>query len=492
MSEGNEFNFLHISDLHFSEGTDVSNKGHSHSVDHLIGLQKAVHETGDYDFSILSGDISNHGDRQSLINASGYIFDTIPIGRGESTGLKIPHERTGVIPGNHDAWNNTINGPIVDRRQKSLENYNFAFDKHQIPGNLGCYYKWIEKNGHGIYMAFVDSCYLGDTEKHDDCTFGPMRIDQAVAKGKLTVEQTETLIEWYDLGVRGQLLYPNNADTFIDGEKFAKSLKVIVMHHYLFEPPEHKSDYFMRVSYRDIVFRNIALADFDMLLCGHKHIPAFDIHSYGHHFDERAKNRYLINIFRRLIGLHSLPIQFEDEDGKRWSKALSMVSNIIYKIFKANEKGKDPVSITADVLEMLKSGLQEPEKLERKVKDFIYRNGRNAEEVLDKKEINEIKKRISVGLTVEERKELNNVAKKIVDTTKELKSKSFIQSMSGSTVKSDSDKACLRTFNKYRFSKMENGWKIKSFRYQWDQSTKGFDVDNPLVMEHSIMKGIIG
>jgi len=47
------------------------------------------------------------------------------------------------------------------------------------------------------------------------------------------------------------------------------------MHHYLFEPPEQSSDYFMRIQDRDVVFRNLALSDFDVLLCGQKHVTAF-------------------------------------------------------------------------------------------------------------------------------------------------------------------------------------------------------------------------
>jgi predicted phosphodiesterase len=216
------------------------------------------------------------------------------------------------VPGNHDAWNAKHTGTLIDRRQKSLENYNYAFKSHQIHEN-GCYYDWLEKDGNGIYFAFVDSCFLGDTEDNDDSTFGNIRvdrIDQAVAKGKLTVQQTEKLLEWYDLGTKGNLINPRNKDCCIDKDIFSRSLKILVMHHYLFEPPEHSSDYFMRVHHRDVVFRNIAFSDFDILLCGHKHIPAFDIHTYGSKFDNRAKYRYLINCFRRLIVNVQIPLPF--------------------------------------------------------------------------------------------------------------------------------------------------------------------------------------
>jgi hypothetical protein len=194
---------------------------------------------------------------------------------------------------------------------------------------MRCYFDWLEKDGNGLYLAFVDTCFLGDTEENRTSTFGTVRFDQAVATGKLTAQQTEHLLEWHDQGMHGTLQNPRAMGTYIDKAMFAKSLKILVMHHYLFEPAEHKSDYFMRVKDRDLVFRNIALSDFDVLLCGHKHFASFDVHSYGDHFDERAVNRYMMNYFRRLIGLESLPIQFTDEDGRKVSKALTRMAQTI-------------------------------------------------------------------------------------------------------------------------------------------------------------------
>ncbi len=307
-----DFIIGHISDLHFSQGTDKTYPDHEHSIEHLRYLERNLC-IQDLDLLIISGDISNYGDRQSLINASGFIFNKIPVGEEEMIGLSFPPEKVGIVPGNHDAWNSSKTGAFSERRQKSLEHYNFAFPSHAINSPEGCYYRWLQNGDKGVYIAFVDSCFLGGTEKNDGSSFGTIRYDQAVAKGKLSVDQTEKLLEWHDLGILGRLTDPSNSDSNIDKEIFAKSLKIIVMHHYLFEPPDHKSDYFMRVHHRDIVFRNIAFSDFDIMLCGHKHIPSFDTHSYGYHFDGRAKNRYMLNYFRRLIGLHSLPIQIKDK-----------------------------------------------------------------------------------------------------------------------------------------------------------------------------------
>jgi len=58
------FLFAHLSDLHFSHGTDKSNPDHSHSIQHLKGLEESL-PIDDLDLLVISGDISNHGDKQS-------------------------------------------------------------------------------------------------------------------------------------------------------------------------------------------------------------------------------------------------------------------------------------------------------------------------------------------------------------------------------------------------------------------------------------------
>jgi hypothetical protein len=223
----NDINFTiaHISDLHFSHGTDMSNPDHAHSIPHLRALQSHLGRIQP-DLLVVSGDVSNYGDKQSLINASAYLLKQIPIGAEEYTGLEFAPENLGIVPGNHDAWNASQIGSLIDRRQKSLEHFNFAFPSHKIPWLTGCYYNWHENEGVGIYLAYVDSCFLGDTEEYDNSPFGTIRYDQAIAKGKLSVQQTEKLLEWHDLGTRGALPDPKNQGKFVEKEIFSKALKI--------------------------------------------------------------------------------------------------------------------------------------------------------------------------------------------------------------------------------------------------------------------------
>ena len=493
MGSEHDFVLAHISDLHFSEGTDQSNPNHVHSIRHLIGLQNRLAALSEVDCLIVSGDVSNHGDRQSLISASGWLFNKIPIGNGEYTGLKMPSESVRVVPGNHDAWNAKESGHLIDRRQKSLENYNFAFPNHQIPHG-GCYFDWRQKGDNGLYIALVDSCFLGDTEQNDESTFGTLRFDQAIAKGRLTVEQTEQLLEWHDKGIQGRLEDPRQPGTYIDRNVFAASLKILVMHHYLFEPPEKKSDYFMRVQHRDIVFRNIALSDFDVLMCGHKHVAAFDVHDYGDHFDDRAVNRYMTNYFRRLIGLESLPIQFVDEKGRRLSKALTQLAEIIGSCYKRIESWLTATQSTANdpdiaekVFQLLKSGLDNPEGLKRTVEKFLHDAGATGASMLDSKELKAIQKRITVGFNTQERKELRKVADSISAISRELKARQFLQLMSGSSAKVSSTPKQNRSFHVYRIRRNDDGWNLVCERYNWEGNKFS---NTPTARNHSFRRKI--
>ncbi|HEX5339009.1 MAG TPA: metallophosphoesterase, partial [Gallionella sp.] len=103
---------VHISDLH------VSNEMHhqaesTHSLELLKGIQLICQEEMP-DYLVVTGDITDLGDGQSLVNAREWIFNTVPIGGGERIGLQLPPEKVFLIPGNHDAFNvTTPKSPIL-------------------------------------------------------------------------------------------------------------------------------------------------------------------------------------------------------------------------------------------------------------------------------------------------------------------------------------------------------------------------------------------
>ncbi len=201
---------------------------------------------------------------------------------------------------------------------------------------LSCIYDWIEKDGVGVFIAYVDSCYFGD----DDNSLSD--VSERVARGKLSSQQAKILLNWYDRGLKGKLQKPN--EEFISSSLFRSSLKIVVMHHYLFEPQGLSEEgYFLKIKDKKNVFSNIAMADFDVLLCGHRHIADSKESSYGDHFDRRARNRYMFNCFRRLMGIDALPLQFDDKQGVRLTKKLSAVIQILWRKFRMEKRHKNLV-----------------------------------------------------------------------------------------------------------------------------------------------------
>lgn len=468
------FTIAHISDLHFSSGAFKKNPRHSHSIYQLKSLENHITNIEDMDFIVVSGDISNCGDSDSLCRAYDWLFKKYNIGQGEDIGLELNQAMVGIVPGNHDAWNSrTDSGNLKERRQKSLANYNNVFINHKLKKNEPYYYRWIQKNDHGIYIVFLDSCFLGEQRDENDNVLKLPYIDD-IARGKLSIEQSEMLLEWHDKGINGSLEDPDNPGKFIDKNIFTKSLKILVMHHYLFEPPNRSTDYFMQINQRDIVFKNLALSDFDVLLCGHKHVASFNTHTYGQHFDGKATNRYLLNCFRRLIGIHSLPIQYIDNNGKKWARPFSMLINIIKKMVSSSIS--TPTGHHVDeITKILESGLEDPKQLERMVKEFINRNGLNGAELIESYEVKEIQKTISTRLSKKQREELKKVAVNISKICKCLKTRPFLQVMSGSSAKATSEPDIERSFNVYRITPSQDAWNLHCERYNWNWEDKVFD-----------------
>jgi len=473
-----QFTIVHISDLHFSEGADKSEHHHKHSILHLQKLQQKL-ETIQFDKLIVSGDITNDGDKESLLRARDYLYGEFAVGGGENTGLKLSPSIVELVPGNHDARNKGAYGSPLQIWQRSLENYNDAFVEHKIDFQQACYYRWIEKDGCYVFLAFVDSCYLGD--EYNDNVSTKLRLSK-IAKGKMSLNQSTLLLEWFDKGVKGLLLNPNEEDQVIPKEAFANSLKILVMHHYLFEPPEFAYDYLMSVKHRDRVFNNIAMADFDVLLCGHKHVQDYKPSSYGDHFDQRGKDRYLINYFRRLIGIHSLPIQYTDDKGRPFSKALARLINILIVKFHKTHYAQN-TNYLDQLGDILIRALKNPEALEGEIKELLKSYRLEGEEIIDSRELKEIRGRISTGLTMRERKDLEKVAKKFNQILKHLSSRPFLQIMCGSTTKASPNFDRGRSFNVYKIEKSEEGTKLRVERYRWETETKSFS-DKPLIYEH--------
>jgi 3',5'-cyclic AMP phosphodiesterase CpdA len=474
-----KFRIAQLSDLHFSNGTQLLRDTHSHSIPHLRGLQEALRNQV-LDRVIFSGDLSNYGDSESLLRARDWIFSSFSIGGGQTTGLRLQHDLVRIIPGNHDAWNRAAVSQRYIRWQRSLANYNDAFPEYAMdPTRKAAYYDWIQGDSCAIYLAFVDSSFLGDPVMEGELSESP--IFDRIAKGKLSVRQSELLLSWHDAGLSGRLPHPIEKDKFLDKTLFAKSLKVLVMHHYIFEPTGHSDDYFMRITDRRLAFRNIALADFDVLLCGHKHVHDVHGYNYGREFDRRARMRYLLNCFRREVGISSLPIQYKDEAGRDLPVWLSTLMNIFVAM--RRHSGDASEDYLADVSDLLHRALEDPSDIERQVTTFLRRHNRRAKDLLDANEMTELKLQIALNLGSEHREKLKPIIKVVKRFVASLDSRPFVQALCGSSAKSPAHHNAPRSYNLYQISYLEGIWKWECNRFYWIEADKRF-TDIPETHSH--------
>jgi predicted phosphodiesterase len=459
------FSIAHISDLHFSNGVSKDGR-HSHSIHHLEQVEK-IFKGKDFDRVIVSGDLTNTGDKESLLRVKNWLFGEFPISGDAEIGLKLPQSIVAVIPGNHDAYNCKDSlGSGFQRWQKSITNFNDIFK----PGFVeGCRYDWLEKNGHAVYIVYVDSCFLGDPsiEHHLDVQAFAISKIGTIARGKLSMSQSRQLLRWFDAGMQGKLLHPHKDNICIPKESFAKSFKILVMHHYLFEPDGYHEDFFLKINHRDIVFRNVALADFDMCLCGHKHVAEFKEFFYGNYFDRRARIKYMMQLFRRVMGIETMPFRLIDTEGKQMRHWLTTLVEIMYVKLKSSASEGIPEDQYVDkLINALLSCIKNPVNFVKEIEDFIRNYEPSGYEMLDQEDLEGIQSKISSELKKVEREFLGEFAEKYIKKfVHGINSRPFIQSMAGSAAKNCNNQDKQRSFNIYKIESSDNSVHIVQNKY---------------------------
>ena len=442
----------HISDLHFSDGAAEDNP-HRHSIPHLRKIQSIL-ANRKLDRLMVTGDLTNMGDKESLLRVKDWLFGEFSVSGREKLGLQLPESIVRVIPGNHDAYNaQKALGSTLECWQKSIANFSDVFPNERLA--TGCDYEWIEKGDSGFYIAYIDSCFLGDPALHRRQEFKQTMIASLspIARGQLSLNQSKQLIKWFDLGMSGELRNPSIDSKKIPKEKFAKSFKLLVMHHYLFEPPNHREDFFLKIQHRDTVFKNIALADFDMYLCGHKHVNHFGPTYYGAHFDRRAMGRYVWNLFARRLGANTLPYQFYDNNGKmvpRWLNRLIEITALKIKST-IGSKQADEEQFMDELMTALKDGIKNPARFGAEIDQFVRAHKLEGKHVIEDENIQDIQTLIS-QLTREEREILAATGLTYINRlAKGMGSRPFIQSMCGSSAKASASPNPARSMNIYQF-----------------------------------------
>jgi len=445
MTTSSPIKVAHLSDIHFYESSDGQIARFCHSVDCLKRIESLL-EDETIECLIVTGDITNMGDKLSLQRVYQWIDDKIYID-GDYYGLRAREKgiKTIVVPGNHDAFNAPTHGSYLHRWQTSLTNYYSEFHDHSFSDTSTCVgYRWLQKGQTKVFICYVDSCYLGDPETEQLPGF--LSISK-IAKGKFSRKQSEAIMRLYDDGLAGLLL--DDSKEPVTASDFLCSLKVLVMHHYIFEPSDAKAEPLLHLDDRKTVFQNIAMSDFDIMLCGHKHISDVCLLAYSDHFDARGRARLAFNHVRRAVGISSLPLQ-HDINGRLFARMYRFILNMFYRKYAAGTIMSD--ADVEEIIAILKNALENPSLLKSEFWGFL-RNRRSSCQpgLFDEMEIEKLHREIMKKFDNGERKRLMRTANSLRGLVTKLAGRPFAHVMSGSSAKASETNTRHRAVNIYEF-----------------------------------------
>jgi hypothetical protein len=461
---------VHISDLHFHESTDGLAARHRHSLACLKDIERLIDEHAPTHLAV-TGDITNIGDKISLERAYQWIHDQI-YSDGEYYGLHavkrglIPL----IVPGNHDAFNAPTTGSEFNRWQSSLSNFYGVFHQYRWKdADNGVMYSWHEDGNLAVLFCSVDSCYLGDPETQS--LWNTLSLDR-VAKGRLSRCQSAAILSLFDRGIAGNL--DNGRSAKIPPGQFLSALKILVMHHYLFEPANTRAEPLLQMSQKRTVFQNLAMSDFDALICGHKHIADIHVGTYSDNFDRRGQIRLAFNYLRRVLGIKSLPLG-TDEDGRRPSKIFRLLIGLL-TLTKAKGRPLDDVS-TREIISVLEKSLTNPIVLKEELLKYLTTQDEEGQAGLfNEGEMNELYSKIKERFDRNDRKALNEATSRIRGIISHLNGRPFAHIMSASSAKASEDGTRHRAVNVYEITNAatDDGYVFKTTRYSWDPHTHRF------------------
>jgi predicted phosphodiesterase len=461
---------VHISDLHFHESTDGNAGKYRHSLACLKDIERLLDEHTPTHL-VVTGDITNIGDKINLERAYQWLHDQI-YSDGEYYGLHTVKRglTTLIVPGNHDAFNAPTTGSEFKRWQSSLSNFYSVFHQYSWKdAENGVMYRWHEDDTVAVLFCSVDSCYLGDPETEH---LGETLSLDRVAKGRLSRRQSASILSLFDKGMSGELETPSAGK--IPSRRFLSALKVLVMHHYLFEPANTRAEPLLQMHQKRTVFQNLAMSDFDVLLCGHKHIADIHVSTYSDNFDRRAQIRLAFNYVRRILGIKSLPLGI-DENGRRLSKLFRLVIGLLAMV-KSKGRPLDDAS-TREIFSVLERSLTNPVVLKEELLKYLTTQDESGQAGLfDATEMNELYSKIKERFDQNDRKSLNEAANRIRGILSHLSGRPFAHIMSASSAKASEEGTRHRAVNIYEITNAsaEAGYLFKTTRFSWDPQVHKF------------------
>ncbi|REG48567.1 calcineurin-like phosphoesterase family protein [Paraburkholderia sp. BL6669N2] len=285
----------HITDLHVGDHSDAIWSALS---DALTQLQP--------NFIVVSGDITERNTEHDFTYFLNWLKNSISLkNNSPAHGLRLGEgyfEKVVCVPGNHDYFRS-----VNVQGDKSA--YFDVFVDAKFP-----HWRYIENNdGPSIFLVALDSSK-----------------PNTIANGEIEVDDLLTVKEWTEQARHGLLQSPDGA---LLGRNFTRdeaislynnSIKILVLHHYLYFPRARGKERRMQLKRTDRILAQIASDDFDVVLSGHDHRDIVDDPKYDNLLDERAVRRFARNYCMRQLGVTIRPTYFVDESNKLLKRSLRL------------------------------------------------------------------------------------------------------------------------------------------------------------------------
>ncbi len=465
---------LHLSDLHFTP--NLSNTDNCLSIDQMIGVEnklkelKAADNTYKFNKVIISGDITNDGSIDSFVRARSWICSQLEVNAGRRTGLDfcVNQETIKIVPGNHDVdFQIPYKGTATEKWKKLSVNFNSEFqDLQPFTPAKPYHYDWIDTGeNQGLFFFYMDSSFLGDSFQEKASGFDDL------TKRRLLMNIVEKIHSVFNLGISGQLSKAGTEDK-ISSISFKNSLKIFVSHHYL-KNVQNEDREFLKSSYKKDFLNRICLADYDILLNGHRHRNSFFEDRLEDNFDERGKIRYIYKQLRHMLGFEDLPTQlYNPTNGNKFNRNVSLIVRLIDRLHSALYPDASPKNI----IDVLNKAIEDDsiKNIETLIRNFM--DITEDDKIFNTWELDSQVKVYLQNLNKEQRDKLNKKSNKIISNILTfLKKKSIVSINGGSTTKIT--KNLERSFNIYEIESTPHEYKFKTIKYRWNEQLKQFDHD---------------
>jgi len=454
-----EVNLLHISDTHIVASRTLKKSTKSTQIQLAKSLKKFIDENNEFDMNIITGDITyddNYDD--ALENARDFLFSDYVLKTDGNIGLNLNAKKTIIVPGNQDLAKD-FTSDLKEWWKESIAPFNSTFNEISaiIPSEengITFYYTVI--NTIPLLYVILDTSYLSGSDKDRG------RGTSKRQREKLLNEQISIMLSSFTTKNGFYEFKSNNESIKISKYEYKKVIKILVMHHFLFDPSNitNIKSLSIKQSTQRNLFKNLLLSDFDLILCGHKHRQNESNLLNIDSIDYRSKRRFYFDILRNKMGYKKRFFQLNDKENQNISKPSSLILyfiaayaedvkfvKLVKNIFK-DIKNNNKIKLPNEFVELvLNNNLDAMTSLEDKKLD-LYNY------LCEKFDKNTIQKIIKYGKPI------------VVSLENEFRKRDIVQISAGASTHDNKNTKSKRFIKTIKIVKDKNGYRIIPSTYE--------------------------